>query len=40
MTERSALGGLLKSLETQEAMPGFMFERKEMIGGNFQEAET
>lgn len=35
VTERSTLGGLLKSLGTQEAMPGFMFDGKEMIGGNF-----
>lgn len=35
VTERSALGGLLKSLGAQAAMAGFMFDGKEMIGGNF-----
>lgn len=35
VTEISTLGGLQKSLRTQEAMPGFMFDGKEMIGGNF-----
>lgn len=29
-----------KSLQAQEAMPGFIFEGEEMIGGNFLEAET
>lgn len=38
--ERSTLGGWLESLRTQEAMPGFMFDGEEMIGGNFLEAET
>ena len=35
VTERCTLRGLLKSLQAQEAMPGFMFDGKEMIGGNF-----
>jgi len=40
VTEVSTLGGLLKSIETQKAKPRFMFDGKEMIGGNFWEAET
>lgn len=40
VTEKLTLGGLLKSLEAQEAMPGFMFDGKGVIGGNFLWAGT
>lgn len=33
VTERSSLGGWLKSLEAQEAIPGFMFDGERVIGG-------
>lgn len=33
VAEMSAPGASLKSLETQEAKPGFMFDGRELIGG-------